>query len=98
VIERRFERDGTEIEAFVIQGTAEQVTGRERNVPAFLGTEGIGHETVPVAGRAVHRVSDPYEGDWFFFAATDRLVGAYAPLDAGLQAAVQEYLARGQTP
>ena len=98
VIERRFERDGTEIEAFVIQGTAEKVTDLERSLLAFLDTEGIGHETIAVAGRAVHRVSDPYEGDWFFFTATDRLVGVYAPLDAGLQAAVQDYLARGGTP
>ena len=98
VIERRFERDGTEIEAFVIQGTAEKVADLERRVLAFLDTEGIGHETIAVAGRAVHRVSDPYEGDWLFFAATDRLVGVYAPLDAGLLAAVQEYLARGRTP
>jgi hypothetical protein len=98
VIERRFERDGTELEAFVIQGTAEKITDLERSVLAFLDTEGIGHETVPVAGHAVHRVSDPYEGDWFFFAATDRLVGAYAPLDAGLKDAVQGYLQGRASP
>ncbi len=98
VIERRFERDGTEIDAFVVQGAAEKITDLERRLLAFLDAEGIGHEAVALGGRTLHRVSDRYEGDWFFFAATDRLVGVYAPLDAALQDAVQAYLDGGTTP
>ena len=98
VIERRFARDGTEIEAFVIQGSTEKTRELEGRLLAFLDGEGIGHDTVTIAGHAVHRVSDPYEGDWFFFAAGDRLVGAFAPLDTALQAALQHYLERGPSP
>jgi len=98
VIERRFERDGAEIEAFLIQGDAAKIADLERGLLAFLDADAIGHEDVAVGGRTVHRVSDRYEGDWFFFAAEDRLVGAYAPLDPGLQDAVRAYLERGVEP
>lgn len=98
VIERRFERDGAEIEAFLIQGDAAKIADLERGLLAFLDADAIGHEDVAVGGRTVHRVSDRYEGDWFFFAAEDRLVGAYAPLDPGLQDAVRAYLERSAKP
>ena len=98
MIERRFDRDGAEIEAFVIQGDAAKIAGLERGLLAFLDADAIGHEAVAVAGRTLHRVSDRYEGDWFFFATDDRLVGVYAPLDAGLEGAVRAYLERGAKP
>lgn len=98
VVERRFERDGAEIEAFVVQGDATKIADLERGLLAFLDADGIGHEGVAVGGRTVHRVSDRYEGDWFFVAADDRLVGVYAPLDPGLQDAVRAYLVRSAKP
>jgi hypothetical protein len=98
VIERRFAREGAELDAFLIQGDAGRIADLERRLLEFLDAEGIPHEAVPVAGRTVHRVSDRYEGDWFFVAATDRLLGAYAPLDAALQGVVRDYLERGAMP
>ena len=95
---RRFERDGAEVEAFLIQGTAAQVAATERQLLAFLDGEGIAREAVAVGGRTAHRVSDHYEGDWFFVAAGDRLVGVYAPLDAALLETVRAYLAEGAAP
>jgi hypothetical protein len=95
VIERRFERDGAEIEAFVIQGDPAKIVELERGLLAFLDADAIGHEAVAVAGRTVHRVSDRYEGDWFFFATDDRLFGVYAPLDPSLETVVGDYLGRG---
>jgi hypothetical protein len=90
---RRFERDGVEIEAFVIQGSAEQIAGIDRRLQDFLAAEGIPREEVDLGRRKVHHVSDRYEGDWFYFVAGDRLVGVYARLDPALMEIVRAYLA-----
>ena len=90
---RRFERDGVEIEAFLIQGSAEQVATIDRQLKAFLAAEGIAREEVALGRRTVHHISDRYEGDWFYFAAGDRLVGVYARLDPALMEIVRAYLA-----
>lgn len=98
VLVRRFERDGAEVEAFVIQGSPGQVAAIDRQLQAFLDTEGMQREEVPVAGRTIHRVSDRYEGDWFYVAAGDRLLGVFAPLDAALLEAMRAHLAGGGAP
>jgi hypothetical protein len=92
---RRFERDGVEIEAFLIQGSAEQVADIDRQLQAFLAAEGMGREEITLGHRTIHKVSDRYEGDWFYFVAGDRLVGVYARLDPALAEIVQAYLAEG---
>lgn len=98
VIERRFERDGAQREAFLIQGSSEQVADVERRLLSFLDAEGIEHQPVAVGSRSVHRVNDRYEGDWFFFAVAGRLVGVFAPLDAVILDAVRAYLERSAAP
>ena len=95
---RRFERDGVEIEAFVIQGSPTQVATIDRQLQAFLDTEGIAREAVALGGRTIHHVSDRYEGDWFYFVAGDRLVGVYARLDPALTEIVRAYLGEGGAP
>jgi hypothetical protein len=95
VMVRRFERDGVEIEAFVIQGSAEQVAGIDRRLQDFLAAEGIPREEVDLGRRKVHHVSDRYEGDWFYFVAGDRLVGAYARLDPAILEILRAYLGEG---
>lgn len=93
---RRFERDGVEIEAFVIQGSPTQVANIDRQLQVFLDGEGIERESVPVGDRTIHRVNDRYEGDWFYVAVGDHLLGVYAPLDAAMRDVVQAYLAKGR--
>ena len=93
---RRFERDGVEIEAFVIQGSPTQVANIDRQLQAFLDGEGIERESVPVGDRTIHRVNDRYEGDWFYVVVGDHLLGVYAPLDAAMRDVVQAYLAKGR--
>ena len=93
---RRFERDGVEIEAFLIQGSPTQIATVDRQLQAFLDAEGIAREGVPVGDRTIHRVSDRYEGDWFYVAAGDRLIGVYASLDAALLEVMRAYLAEGK--
>jgi hypothetical protein len=92
---RRFERDGVEIEAFLVQGSPTQIATVDRQLQAFLDAEGMAREGVPVGDHTIHRVSDRYEGDWFYVAAGGRLLGVYAPLDAALLEAVRAYLAEG---
>ena len=95
VLVRRFERGGVEIEAFLIQGAAAQVATIDRELQAFLDAEGMAREGVAIGNRTIHRVSDRYEGDWFYVAAGDRLIGVYAPLDAAMVEVMRAYLAEG---
>ena len=95
VLVRQFERDGVTIEAFVIQGSAEQIAGIDRGLREFLVAEDIPREEVDLGRHVIHRVSDRYEGDWFYFVALDRLVGVYAPLDPALVEIVRAYLGEG---
>jgi Family of unknown function (DUF6599) len=92
---RRFERDGVEMEAFVIQGSDEQIADIARRLQDFLAAEGMPREEVALGRYRVHQVSDRYEGDWFYFVAGGRLVGVYARLDPALTEAVRAYLAEG---
>lgn len=94
---RRFERDGAEIEAFLIQGSPGQVATIDQQLQAFLDGEGIARESVPVGDRTIHRVNDRYEGDWFYVAVGDHLLGVYAPLDAAMREVVRAYLAEGRS-
>jgi hypothetical protein len=97
VLVRRFERDGAEIEAFLIQGSPTQIGAIDRQLQAFLDAEGIPRDVVAVGGHTISRVNDRYEGDWLYAAAGDRFIGVFAPLEPGVLEAMRAYLGEGGT-
>jgi hypothetical protein len=98
VVERRFARAGGELVAFAIEAAPTKVVEVERALLAFLDAEKVPHAAAPAGTITLHRVEDRYEGDWFFAASGGRLVGAFAPLDDALAAAVAAHLSAGARP
>lgn len=98
VVERRFARGGGELVAFAVEAAPAKVAEIRRALLAFLDAEKLPHAPVPAGAITLHRVADRYEGDWFFAAGGGRLVGAFAPLDDALAAAVAAHLSAGATP
>ena len=98
VVERRFARGGGELVAFAIEAAPVKVAEVQRALLAFLDAEKVPHAAVPAGAITLHRVEDRYEGDWFFAAGGGRLVGAFAPLDDALAAAVAAHLSAGAKP
>ena len=95
VIERGFERDGVEINAFVISGTAAEITTVKDSLSAFLSDDGIPFETIERGGLRPVVVDDPYEGSWFYLPlmgeGSGQLLGVYADLDEGMVEALSEF-------
>ncbi len=60
---------------------------------AFLDAETIPHRQEQHAGLNIHRVDDPYEGEWFFVLLPRQFLGIYAPLADDLIEAVAEFAA-----
>jgi hypothetical protein len=84
VLERSFVRDGREIQTFLVSGPDAEIAGIREALLGFLDEEGIAHRTRDEEGLRFQEVQDPYEGEWFFLALPERLVGVFAPLDASL--------------
>jgi hypothetical protein len=98
VVERRFARGSGELVAFTVEAAPARVAEVQRALLAFLDAEQVLHAPVPAGAITLHRVEDRYEGDWFFAAGGGRLVGAFAPLDDALAAAVAAHLSAGAKP
>jgi len=93
VLERTFLREGEEIQAFVISGTAAETDQLERSITSFLEEDGIGFQAVERNGLRFIEVEDPYEGEWFFLPLERQLVGVYAPLDEGMAGMLADFAA-----
>ncbi|MEA3278301.1 MAG: DUF6599 family protein [Pseudomonadota bacterium] len=91
VLERRFERNGEEIEAFLVSGTADSVQHLVRAFETFFREDELPYRKIEKEGLTFYSVNDPYEGDWFFLPLGERLIGVYAPLDEGLAAAIKAF-------
>ncbi|GAB0056454.1 hypothetical protein SIID45300_00762 [Candidatus Magnetaquicoccaceae bacterium FCR-1] len=82
VVERSFVWQGAGVQAFQAGGSKVESREIEERLTAFLQSEEIPVETVEKGGLTVHRVRDPYEGEWFFLRAGERLIGAFGlPLE-----------------
>jgi hypothetical protein len=91
VVERTFDRDGKEIPAFVISGSADEIRALEQSLTGFLTDDGIPFQSVERNGLRFVEVEDPYEGNWFFVALEGQLVGTYAPLEDGMVEAISNF-------
>jgi hypothetical protein len=87
-LERIFERDGMEITAFLITGKAEEITSTSDQLLAFLDQDGIDYALVERPQGNYYRVEDPYEGEWFFVAHKERLIGVFTPPQEALLAKI----------
>lgn len=90
VLERTFQRNGGSVAVFMLNGAAEDIVRRVQELTAFLDEDGIGYEVLERGSNKVYRVRDPYEGEWFFLAQAERLLGVFAALDDALLEAVIE--------
>ncbi|MEO5370648.1 MAG: hypothetical protein H7833_11320 [Magnetococcus sp. DMHC-1] len=81
VVERIFTGEKGEVRtAFLVNGTPATTQDLEKSMLAFLQGEGIKYQTSATQGQAkIYRVTDPYEGDWFFAVGQDRLLGVFGP-------------------
>ncbi|MBF0359115.1 MAG: hypothetical protein HQL70_10955 [Magnetococcales bacterium] len=81
VLERTFQRDGSseQFKSFIFMADAEKVAQTHKNLNAFLQNDGIEYSETEVEGMSIVRVSDPYEGDWFFVPFEKRLIGIFGP-------------------
>ncbi len=91
VLERTFERDRAEIQAFTVSDTPEALRTLVTSFADFFAEEGIVQQAVVQNGLTFYEVEDPYEGQWFYLPLEDQLIGVYAPLDPGIAADMQAY-------
>lgn len=91
VLERSFERDGLEFQAFTLSAPAVEIQAIAQSASTFLSEDGIPFSIQEIQGLKFHRVADPYEGDWFFVPLKDQLIGAYASLDEPMIKAIIEF-------
>ena len=91
VVERTFDRDGRDIQAFVISGSAAEIRELEQSLTGFLTDDGIPFEVVGRNDLRFIEVEDPYEGNWFFVALEGQLVGTYASLEDGMVEAISNF-------
>ena len=94
VLERTFERNNVEIQAFAVSGTPRDMGNLVRSFAAFFAEEGIAQQAVVHNGLTFYKVDDPYEGDWFYLPLEEQLIGVYAPLEASIAADMQAYATR----
>ncbi len=99
VIERSFERNGRELDAFLISATAAEVQGITEALDQFLAEEGVASRTESHRDLAFHAVADPYEGDWFYVALPGGLLGVFSALDPTLMEEIARFASTaGPTP
>jgi hypothetical protein len=81
ILERTFHKDGSlePFKAFMLMADAEKVVQTNKNLKTFLQNDGIEYSETAVEGLSIVRVSDPYEGDWFFVPFGERLIGVFGP-------------------
>jgi hypothetical protein len=96
VMERRFEGQGGELVAFLMEEDPAGIERRVAELLAFFERDGIEHSARAVGRVTVHVVADRYEGDWFFWADGGRLTGVLSPLDDGLAALIAGYVESGR--
>lgn len=84
VLERIFERNGAEITAFLLTGKSAKIGQTRDDLLGFLAQDGIEYSLQETPNGDYYRVEDPYEGEWFFVARNERLIGVFTPPEAGL--------------
>lgn len=91
VLERAFLRDGQEIQAFLVQGTATDIAALVSAFEHFFDEDGLSYQRLEREGLGFYTVADPYEGEWFFVPLENRLIGVYAPLEPALIAEIAAF-------
>lgn len=92
VLERTFDVDGRPVQVFLVSGGAEKVRSLLESLSAFMTEEGISVERIERSGVALSLVHDPYEGEWFYLALGDRLLGVFAPFDKALETEILRFV------
>lgn len=88
VLERELDRDGKEIQVFLVQASTDEIAALVQAFETFFAEDEMPYTLVERDGLAFYAVDDPYEGEWFFVPSGDRLIGVYAPLDDDLAAEI----------
>ena len=95
VVERTFDRQGRRVQAFAVTGTAEEIGRLVEALTAFLRGEEIPFSAeIPEMPEmpGLVRVSDPYEGDWFFLPVGSRLLGVFGLPFADARGALADFV------
>jgi hypothetical protein len=96
VLERSFERNGKEIRAFLVQGSAAEIDGLVSAFEAFFQEDEMPYRRIEQGGLVFFSIEDPYEGDWCFVPLQSSLLGVYAPLDAQLSAEIEKFAGKNR--
>lgn len=97
VLERTFRRAGQELRAFLISAPEAEIQRLTGELGRYLAAEGIPARSESRQGLTFHSVQDPYEGDWFYVALPDCLVGVYRALDASLMEEIGHFAQQSPT-
>lgn len=95
VLERVFERDGREIQSFLVQGTTAEIDALVGDFETFFREDEMPYRQIDGDGLRLYLVEDPYEGDWFFVPLGERLIGVYAPVEPWLTAEIAAFAGSG---
>jgi len=93
VLEREFERKGMSFQAFSISAAPAHIDKIVQDLLQFLDQDGIAHNVQDQDGLTLHRVQDPYEGDWFFVPMEGVFIGVYAHFDETFSQALTAFAA-----
>jgi len=91
VLERGFERDGHEIQAFLARGTLQEISALVANFEAFFHEDEMPYRRIDRDGLNFYLVDDPYEGEWFFVPLGERLIGVYTSMEPALTAQIAAF-------
>jgi hypothetical protein len=91
VLERSFERDGKEFQAFLIHGSDTEIGKLVKAIEDFFQEDEMPYTRIERNGLVYFLVDDPYEGKWFFVPLKGTLVGAYTALDEASITAINAY-------
>ncbi len=94
VLEREFEREEMSFQAFSITAAPMQIDKIVQDLLLFLDQDGIAHSEQDQGGLTLHRVQDPYEGDWFFVPMNGVFIGVYTPFDEAFLPALTAFSAK----
>ncbi len=86
VIEREYRLNGKALQVAVFTSDATETSKQIAVFREYFDRSAIPYSPIEKNGRTLHKVRDPYEGDWYLIPLPDTLLGVFGEVDDALLA------------
>ena len=81
VIEREYVINGSTVHIFIVKQDMGDIHEITESFMKYFRQSGIEFSSINIKNSTVHKISDPYEGDWSLIVFPDSLVGVFGAAD-----------------